>query len=127
MSNPRLLLVCGGLGALLAVAAGAFGAHVLEARLTPRALSAFRTGAEYQMFHSLALFLLAALQQGPLAHPLQARAGVCFLAGIVFFSGSLYLLALTGIRAFGAITPIGGTLFLLGWGLLVLGAWRRAD
>lgn len=125
MNSPRTLLIAGGIGALLAVLAGAFGAHVLEARLSPRALAAFRTGAEYQMIHSLALILLAALGNAPLAHPLQARAGACFLAGIVLFSGSLYVLALSGIRAFGAVTPIGGVLFIAGWFLLVLGAWRR--
>ena len=125
MNSPRSLLIAGAVGALLAVLAGAFGAHVLEARLAPRALAAFRTGAEYQMIHSLALILLAALGNTPLAHPLQARAGACFLAGIVFFSGSLYVLALSGIRAFGAVTPVGGVLFIAGWFLLVLGAWRR--
>jgi uncharacterized membrane protein YgdD (TMEM256/DUF423 family) len=127
VKSPRALLIAGSLGALLAVLAGAFGAHVLEARLEPRALAAFRTGAEYQMIHSLALILLAALAGTPLASPLQARAGACFLAGIVVFSGSLYVLALSGIRAFGAVTPVGGVLFIAGWFLLILGAWRRGN
>ncbi|MBI5246104.1 MAG: DUF423 domain-containing protein [Elusimicrobia bacterium] len=96
----------------LAVGLGAFGAHALKTRLTPEMLAIFETGVKYQVYHALALLLLAALR-GP------SKAAWCFSAGIVLFSGSLYILAFTGIRKFGAITPIGGLLFLAGW-LIVL-------
>jgi len=96
----------------LAVGRGAFGAHALKARLSPEMLAIFETGVKYQVYHALALLLLAALR-GP------SKAAWCFTAGIVIFSGSLYILALTGIRKFGAITPIGGVLFLAGWLILL--------
>jgi len=96
----------------LAVALGAFGAHALKARLSPDMLAIFETGVRYQVYHALALLLLAALH-GP------SKAAWCFTAGIALFSGSLYLLALTGVRKWGAVTPIGGILFLAGW-LIIL-------
>lgn len=92
----------------LAVGLGAFGAHALKNRLTPDMLAVFETGVKYQVYHALALLLLAALR-GP------NKAAWCFSAGIVLFSGSLYILALTGVRKWGAVTPIGGLLFLAGW------------
>lgn len=92
----------------LAVGLGAFGAHALKNRLTPDMLAVFETGVKYQIYHALALLLLAALR-GP------NKAAWCFSAGIVLFSGSLYILALTGVRKWGAVTPIGGLLFLAGW------------
>ncbi len=92
----------------LAVGLGAFGAHALKNRLTPDMLAVFETGVKYQVYHALALLLLAALR-GP------SKAAWCFSAGIVIFSGSLYILALTGVRKWGAVTPIGGLLFLAGW------------
>lgn len=98
---------------LIDVALGAFGAHALKNRLSPEMLAVFETGVRYQAYHALALLLLAALR-GP------DRAGWCFLAGIVLFSGSLYALALTGARWLGAITPLGGLLFLAGWLFLAL-------
>jgi uncharacterized membrane protein YgdD (TMEM256/DUF423 family) len=97
----------------LAVIAGAFAAHGLKARLSADALAVFETGARYQMYHALAM-ALAALVAAP-------RTAIAFLAGILLFSGSLYLLALTGIAILGAVTPIGGLCFIVGWGLL---AWR---
>jgi uncharacterized membrane protein YgdD (TMEM256/DUF423 family) len=107
----------------LAVAAGAFGAHALRARLEPGDLLVFETGARYQMYHGLALIaagLVAERWPGPLA----GIAGWCFLAGIVLFSGSLYALTLTGVRGLGAITPLGGLAFLTGWGFLAVAALR---
>jgi len=98
---------------LLDVALGAFGAHALKGRLSPEALAVFETGVRYQAYHALALLLLAALR-GP------DRAAWCFVGGIVLFSGSLYALALTGVRWLGAVTPLGGLLFLAGWLLLAL-------
>lgn len=109
-----------GLGAclaLVAVAAGAFGAHGLRARVDPAMLAAFETAARYQMYHALALL---AVGGACLVGPSRAArlAGWLFVAGIVVFSGSLYLLGLTGIRALGAITPIGGLAFIAGWACL---------
>ncbi|MBI2789101.1 MAG: DUF423 domain-containing protein [Elusimicrobia bacterium] len=96
----------------LAVGLGAFGAHALKARLEPDMLAVFETGVRYQVYHALALLLLASLR-GP------SKAAWCFTVGIALFSGSLYLLALTGVRKWGAVTPIGGVLFLAGWLILL--------
>lgn len=115
----RLFGLLGSLFALLAVALGAFGAHGLKARLTPEDLATFETGARYQMYHALALLLVALfLARG--GHGAGQLAGWSFTAGIVLFSGSLYLLVLTGARWLGAVTPLGGLAFLLGWAVL---AW----
>lgn len=104
---------------LLAVAAGAFGAHALRARLPADLLAVFETGARYQMYHALALLAVAAAAARAPSAAANA-AGWLFTAGIVLFSGSLYLLALTGTRWLGAITPLGGVCFLAGWGALAL-------
>jgi len=110
----RLFFGIGALSALFSVAAGAFGAHALRARLTPEYLAVFETAARYQMYRALALFAVAwAITRWPGALPVWA--GWLFVAGTVLFSGSLYLLALTGVRWLGAITPLGGTAFLTGW------------
>lgn len=115
----RLFLVLGAVLAGLAVAAGAFGAHGLEGRVSPERLSTFRTGVQYQMYHALALLFVGwASAQG--WGPAVTGAGFCFVGGIVLFSGTLYLLVLTDTSWLGAITPIGGAAFLVGWGLL---AW----
>lgn len=110
------------LGAL-GVALGAFGAHGLKARVTPDLVAIWQTGAHYHMLHALALFAVAwATQRFP--GGLSVAAGWCFLAGILIFSGSLYTLAFTGMRWLGAITPIGGVLFIVGWVLLGLAALK---
>ncbi|MCC7143682.1 MAG: DUF423 domain-containing protein [Candidatus Eisenbacteria bacterium] len=117
------LIATGATAALLAVAAGAFGRHALERRLDQHALEIFDTAARYQMYHALAILLVAAL-----APRLGGRApivGRWFLAGILIFSGSLYALALSGLRMLGAITPIGGLCFWAGWISLAIYA-RRA-
>lgn len=105
---------------LAGVALGAFGAHGLKARLTPESMQIYQTAVLYHFIHALGLFVvaLAAFQ-----HPDNARipmAGFAFVFGILVFSGSLYLLSVTGTRWLGALTPIGGLLFLLGWGLLAI-------
>ncbi len=112
------------LSAFIAVAAGAFGAHALKARLEPDLLTVFETAARYQMYHALALFIAAwlALQEPCIW---AVRAGWCFIIGTVLFSGSLYALALSGVRALGAITPLGGVAFLAGWICLALAARPR--
>lgn len=116
-----------GLGAILAglaVAGGAFASHALKERLTERALEIFETGTQYQMYHSLALILVALLlSQTQTGQSSLIAAGVAFLVGIALFSGSLYTLAFSGIKWLGAITPLGGVAFLIGWGCLVSAAF----
>lgn len=121
MSRP--LGVWGGVLGGLAVMAGAFGAHGLRGRLSPDLLSAFETGARYQMYHALALLAVALLLERRPSGALRAS-GWCFAGGTVVFSGSLYLLALTGIGWWGAVTPLGGVALIIGWGLLAYGLWR---
>lgn len=106
------------------MAAGAFGAHGLRARLSPDLLAVFETGARYQMYHALALLAVGwAVTRWP--GPWPVRAGWLFLVGTLLFSGSLYALALTGVRWLGAITPLGGVALLAGWTCLLLGLLRR--
>ena len=110
----------------LAVALGAFGAHALKARLDAAMLTNFETGARYQMYHALALLAVAwAVNRWP-ASGLPAIAGWLFVAGVGLFSGSLYLMAFTGQRWLGAVTPLGGAAFLAGWLCLIIAAWRAA-
>lgn len=113
----NLFFALGALFAFLAVAAGAFGAHALEARLTPDRLDTFKLGAQYQMYHALALLAVAwatTRWPGALTH----TAGWLFVAGILVFCGSVYALGLGAPRWLGAITPLGGLSFLAGWALL---------
>ena len=117
----RLWLALGAAYGFLGVALGAFGAHALKEKLAPEMLAAWRTGVEYQFYHALALILLALLARASI-NVWQQYAGWCFAAGILLFSGSLYVLALSGVRALGAITPLGGLLFLAGWACLLVSA-----
>lgn len=116
----RLFFIAGAVAAGIGVAAGAFGAHGLETRVTADRLATFQTGVTYQMYHALALLFVgwAAAQGG--GWPITG-AGYCFLAGIVIFSGSLYLLVLTDTPWLGAVTPLGGVAFIVGWALLAWG------
>lgn len=125
MSLPQRFVLLGSISAFIAVLAGAFGAHTLKTRLTPDLLAAFETAARYQMYHAFALFVAASLtlRGWRLAPP----AGWLFVIGTLLFSGSLYLLALTGISRFGMITPLGGLAFLAGWLLLIICAWPRGS
>jgi uncharacterized membrane protein YgdD (TMEM256/DUF423 family) len=120
----RTYAVAGAISGFIAVAAGAFGAHALRARLEPEMLQVFETGARYQMYHALAL-LAAALVANESNRSLACWAGRLFLTGTVLFSGSLYALALSGVRGLGAVTPLGGVAFLAGWFCLAAAAWRR--
>lgn len=123
----RLFFLLGSLFAGLSVALGAFGAHALRDRLDERLLANFETGARYQMYHALALLAVAwAVSRFPTSQ-LPVIAGWLFVAGIVIFSGSLYLLALTDQRWLGAITPFGGVAFLAGWVCLLLAALRAGS
>jgi uncharacterized membrane protein YgdD (TMEM256/DUF423 family) len=119
----RLFFIMGAASAFLGVAFGAFGAHGLKSRLSAEMLSTFEVGVRYQMYHALALLFVAwALGRWPGTAPVAA--GWLFVAGTLLFSGSLYLLSLTGVRWLGAITPLGGLAFLAGWLCLAWGAWR---
>jgi uncharacterized membrane protein YgdD (TMEM256/DUF423 family) len=106
--------------AFAAVALGAFGAHALRARVEPDLLATFEVGVRYHMYHALALFACAWAQERWGA-PVFGYGGWLFVAGIVVFSGSLYLLTLTGQRWWGALTPLGGLAFLAGWGCMAWG------
>ncbi|HEX6040018.1 DUF423 domain-containing protein [Longimicrobium sp.] len=117
----RTFWMLGCLFGLMAVAAGAFGAHALRARLGPDLLAVWETAARYQMYHALAL-LAVAMAAGRWPGGGWNAAGWLFVAGTVVFSGSLYVLALSGVRWLGAITPIGGVCFLAGWVMLALAA-----
>ena len=119
----RLFFSLGAGSAFLSVAAGAFGAHALRSRLSPEYLAVFETAARYQMYHALALLAVGwASSRWPGA--MAQWAGWLFVLGTVLFSGSLYALALTGVRWLGAITPLGGVAFLVGWFCLALAASR---
>jgi uncharacterized membrane protein YgdD (TMEM256/DUF423 family) len=117
----RIFVMLGAVSAFVAVAAGAFGAHGLRARLAPDLLAVFETAARYQMYHALAL-LAVAWVAARWPGPLPQWAGWLFVVGTVLFSGSLYALALTSVRWLGAITPLGGVAFLAGWLCLALAA-----
>lgn len=119
----RLFFCIGAFSGFLGVLLGAFGAHLLKQRLDPEMLGVFEVGVRYQMYHAFALIVLAwVLPQW--AGPAGMMAGWFFIAGTVIFSGSLYLLSITGVRWLGAITPVGGLAFLVGWICLIWFAWR---
>ncbi len=113
----RLFGTLGAVFGALGVAAGAFGAHALRNRLMPEMLAVFETGARYQMYHALAIILCGIVGA--------KTPGWIMQAGIVLFSGSLYALAVTGVRVFGAITPLGGLAFIAGWACLAWAAVGR--
>jgi len=110
--------------ALVAVAAGAFGAHALKERLDAHRLEVFETAARYQMYHALGMFAAAWIASRGVA--LAATGGWILQAGVAVFSGSLFALALTGETWLGAITPLGGLAMMIGWALVAVGAWRAA-
>lgn len=120
----RIFLAIAAILAGTSVAAGAFASHALKDQLSERALEIFETGAKYQMYHALALLVVALLlSRAEALQTLLIAAGSAFILGIVIFSGSLYALSLTGIKGLGAITPLGGVMFLIGWGCLTMAAF----
>ena len=119
----RTFFALGAISAFVSVAAGAFGAHALRTRLSPDLLVIFETGARYQMYHAVAL-LAAAWAAARWPGGTATASGWMFVAGTLLFSGSLYALALSGVRALGAVTPFGGVAFLAGWTLLAWSAIR---
>jgi uncharacterized membrane protein YgdD (TMEM256/DUF423 family) len=116
----RTFLLLGAIEGFLGVALGAFGAHGLRSRLTPEMLAVFETGVRYQMYHAFAVLIVAAAIGRIGDARLLTFAGWAFVGGTVLFSGSLYILAITGITTLGAITPFGGLLYLIGWGALIM-------
>ncbi len=123
MKVHRSLLAIGALSGFLGVALGAFAAHGLRDTIPPDLLAVFETGVRYELVHAVVIVVCALLAP---SFARAATAAWCFIAGTAIFSGSLYILALTGIRAFGAVTPFGGVLFLAGWAFLALAAFTRA-
>ncbi len=123
--TPKFFVVLGSLNAAIVVVLGAFGAHVLEIRLSAEMIDIYRTAVQYHMYHALGLFavsMVASLNPGSV---LFKFAGWAMLGGIFLFSGSLYALSFSGIRWLGAITPVGGSLFLVSWLILALGALKN--
>ncbi len=120
----RLFFAAGSASAFLAVALGAFGAHGLRNILAADALAIFETGVRYQMYHALALLAVGLLTAVRGSSGTLTASGWLFVIGTIIFSGSLYLLSVTGIRWLGAITPLGGVCFLVAWALLVVSALR---
>ncbi|ACB53918.1 DUF423-containing protein [Crocosphaera subtropica ATCC 51142] len=120
----KLFLFIGSILAGLSVAGGAFASHALKDKLSDRSLEIFETGTKYQMYHALALILVALFLTRLETVPMTlSSAGYAFIIGILIFSGSLYALSLTGVKWLGAITPIGGAAFLVGWLSLAIAAW----
>jgi len=122
----QIFVILGSINAFLAVGLGAFGAHGLKSRVAPELLVTWQTGVQYHIFHALGLILI-----GILIHLLPQAGGIktagwLLMAGTLLFSGSLYVLVLSGVRGLGAITPIGGVAFLVGWLVLAFSVWRAA-
>jgi uncharacterized membrane protein YgdD (TMEM256/DUF423 family) len=124
MSNAKLFLLLGSVNAFLAVMLGAFGAHALRSRIEGRLFDVFQTGSEYHFYHALGLILVGLLARSYPESRLVFASGAVMMLGIVLFSGSLYAMAITGVRWLGAITPIGGLGFLAAWLLLAAAVLR---
>lgn len=120
----KIFLLLGSINAFLAVALGAFGAHGLKARVAPEMLTVWQTGVLYHLFHALGLLAVGILALQLPHSSLLRPAGWALLVGVVLFSGSLYLMVLSGVRALGMITPLGGVAFLAGWILVAFGVWK---
>lgn len=123
----RFVVTFAAISGLLSVVLGAFASHGLRDRLDERLLHAFETGVTYQMSHSLALLVTALIIEQWGRHWALDGALAGFITGIVLFSGSLYLLALSDMKWLGPITPLGGLAFIVGWGLLAIGVWIKAS
>lgn len=118
----KIFLIIGAINALLAVALGAFGAHGLESKLSAKYLDIWDKATMYQMYHALGIILIGIINGTTKLDV--SLAGWFMLGGIILFSGSLYILAVTQIKVLGAITPIGGVMFIISWALLVFAAWK---
>ena len=124
LAVPRFLVVLGSINAFLAIALGAFGAHGLKEIISAEMLVVYQTGVQYHIIHSLGLILVGLAARCFEPDRLCIWAGCLFMAGILVFSGSLYVLSLTGIRQWGMVTPLGGVSFLAGWITLAVAAVR---
>lgn len=122
--SARFLMFSAAISGFICVALGAFASHLLKSQLSERLYDVLQTGIQYQMFHTLALLLVAVLLKQQASALLRWSGGV-FLLGMLLFCGSLYLLALSGQHWLGAVTPVGGTLFLIGWGCLAVATLKR--
>ncbi len=122
--NPRLALLFAASFLFAAVALGAFGAHALKAELAPESMATYQTAVQYHFWHALGLLGIGTLLAQRPDSPMLRAAAWLLVAGILLFSGSLYALALTGVRGLGAVTPFGGVAFLGGWACLARAAWR---
>jgi uncharacterized membrane protein YgdD (TMEM256/DUF423 family) len=120
----KIFVLLGSFSAFLGVALGAFGAHGLKTKVTPDMLNVWETAVLYHLVHAIGLLLIGILCYLMPGIPLLRNAGWAILVGTVLFSGSLYVLVLTGVKPLGMITPLGGVAFLAGWLLLALGAWK---
>jgi uncharacterized membrane protein YgdD (TMEM256/DUF423 family) len=118
----KLFIIIGAVNAFLAVALGAFGAHGLEGKVAPKYLETWQTGVTYQMFHAVGILIIGVLLGNLPANSLLSWSGWLMLIGIILFSGSLYVLTLSGISILGAITPLGGVSFLVAWILMIIAA-----
>lgn len=121
--TDRQLTILAALNMMVAVGAGAFGAHGLKRMLSPELLAIWQTGVMYHLIHALGIFIIALLG-ARYGSSLLSWAGLVMFVGILLFSGSLYILSLTGTRWLGAVTPLGGVAFLAAWAMVALAAWR---
>lgn len=120
----KLFITLASFSGMLAVAFGAFGAHALKSRLDDHTLGVYQTAVQYHFYHSLALLAVGVIALSYPHTALLRSSGWLFIVGIVIFSGSLYLLSLSGLRWLGAITPLGGLAFIAGWGCLAAASWK---
>ena len=120
----KLIIILAGVNGFLAVSIGAFAEHMLRDRLSPELLNTFQTGVQYHMYHALALLGIGLMMLNFSASNLLRISAYLMMSGIILFSGSLYLLSITGLRWLGAITPLGGLCFLTAWALI---AWFAAN
>jgi uncharacterized membrane protein YgdD (TMEM256/DUF423 family) len=118
----KTFIIIGAINAFLSVALGAFGAHALEGKISQKYIDTWNTGVLYQMFHSIGILIVGVLAGNIAASSLLNWSGWLMLIGIILFSGSLYILSISGIKVLGAITPLGGVAFLIAWVLLIITA-----
>lgn len=125
----QFFIIAGAINAFIAVALGAFGAHALKEKLSEKYLAIWETAVQYQMYHAIGLIVIGILMSASILGPVSQLnwAGYLMLAGIVIFSGSLYVLSLSGVGILGAITPIGGLAFLVAWILVILAAVKHMN
>lgn len=120
----KLFIIIGSINMFLAVGLGAFGAHGLQGKLTERMFEIYQTGVQYHMIHAIGILIIAAVADRFGNPAMLSWAGWAMFIGIIFFSGSLYILSISGVKILGAITPIGGVFFLVGWLLLAIVAFK---